>query len=153
MLPVLYPGVFPNLDALNKSKKPRADLLAILLTGIPAGLIDGFTNLTGDVQADMLRLNTAIKPSSRPEPVRSAGRGPGRLPQRPPGRRRRGEHRAAGGGRGHRAAGGQEVHAGRGAGAVTPGLSAADVTAPFLRDFPFLGTPYDGFNNPAAAKS
>ena len=25
------------------------------------------------------------------------------------------------------------------------------MTAPFLRDFPFLGTPYDGFNNPAAA--
>ena len=37
------------------------------------------------------------------------------------------------------------------AAAVTPGLSAADVTAPFLGDFPFLGTPYDGFNNPPAS--
>ena len=37
LLPVLYPGVFPNLAALVKSAKPRADLEAILLTGIPAG--------------------------------------------------------------------------------------------------------------------
>ena len=35
LLPVLYPGVFPNLAALNASRKPRADLLAILLTGHP----------------------------------------------------------------------------------------------------------------------
>ena len=34
LLPVLYPGVFPNLAAYTK---PRADLNAILLTGIPAG--------------------------------------------------------------------------------------------------------------------
>ena len=34
LLPVLYPGVFPNLGAYRKD---RADLLAILLTGIPAG--------------------------------------------------------------------------------------------------------------------
>ena len=66
LLPVLYPGVFPNLDALVKSGKPRADLEAILLTGIPAGLIKGFTNFTGSVLADMLRLNTSIKPTSKP---------------------------------------------------------------------------------------
>ena len=35
LLPVLYPGVFPNLAALVASGKPRADLEAILLTGIP----------------------------------------------------------------------------------------------------------------------
>ena len=63
LLPVLYPGVFPNLAGL---KADRADLLAILLTGIPAGLIDGFQNYTGDTQADMLRLNVAIKPSAKP---------------------------------------------------------------------------------------
>lgn len=34
------------------------------------------------------------------------------------------------------------------AAALTPGLSAADVTAPFLANFPYLGTPYDGFGNP-----
>ena len=47
LLPVLYPDVFPNLAALNASGKPRADLLAILLTGIPSGLIPGFQNYTG----------------------------------------------------------------------------------------------------------
>lgn len=63
LLPVLYPGVFPNLKALTKD---RADLLAILLTGIPAGLIPGFQNFTGPTQADMLRLNLAIKPTATP---------------------------------------------------------------------------------------
>ncbi len=66
LLPGLYPGVFPNLETLVKSGKPRADLEAILLTGIPAGLIKGFTNLTGSVLADMLRLNTSIAPSASP---------------------------------------------------------------------------------------
>ena len=37
LLPALYPGVFPNLATLVASGKPRADLEAILLTGIPAG--------------------------------------------------------------------------------------------------------------------
>jgi hypothetical protein len=60
LLPVLYPGVFPNLAALSA---PRADLVAILLTGIPAGIVPGFQNNTGNVLADMLRLNVAIPPA------------------------------------------------------------------------------------------
>jgi len=64
LIPVLYPGVFPNLAALDAdATKPRADLLAILLTGIPGGIIPGFQNFTGTTQADMLRLNVAIPPS------------------------------------------------------------------------------------------
>lgn len=63
LLPVLYPGVFPNLAAYTK---PRADLHAILLTGIPAGVVPGFQNYTGAVEADLLRLNVAIPPSSSP---------------------------------------------------------------------------------------
>ncbi len=63
LLPVLYPGVFPNLAAFTGD---RADLLAILLTGIPSGIVPGFQNFTGTTQADMLRLNTAIKPSGSP---------------------------------------------------------------------------------------
>ncbi|HEY5025126.1 MAG TPA: DUF4331 domain-containing protein [Acidimicrobiales bacterium] len=68
LLPVLYPGVFPNLAAYNAGPPApnRADLVAILLTGIPPGLITGFQNFTGTTQADMLRLNTAIPPSSSP---------------------------------------------------------------------------------------
>jgi hypothetical protein len=66
LLPALYPGVFPNLAALDAAGTSRADLLAILLTGIPSGIITGFQNNTGPVQADMLRLNTAIPPSASP---------------------------------------------------------------------------------------
>ena len=68
LLPSLYPGVFPNLAAYNAGKaNTRPDLEAILLTGIPAGLIKGFTNYNGTgVKADQLRLNTAIPPSARP---------------------------------------------------------------------------------------
>ena len=66
LLPVLYPGVFPQLDRLARSGAVRADLEAILLTGIGEGVIEGFQNRTGDVKADMLRLNTAIKPAQRP---------------------------------------------------------------------------------------
>jgi hypothetical protein len=63
LLPVLYPGVFPNLAGLTAA---RADLVAILLTGIPSGIIGGFQNFTGPKIADMLRLNMAIRPSSSP---------------------------------------------------------------------------------------
>jgi hypothetical protein len=63
LLPVLYPGVFPNLAAYDK---PRADLNAILHTGIPEGVVPGFQNFTGPVQSDLLRLNVAIPPSSSP---------------------------------------------------------------------------------------
>jgi hypothetical protein len=66
LLPGLHPGVFPNLAALVESGKPRADLEAILLTGIPPGIVPGFTNFTGTVLADMLRLNTSIRPASKP---------------------------------------------------------------------------------------
>src|SRR5262249_8630414 len=66
LLPTLYPGVFPNLAALNAAKTPRADIVAILLTGIPKGIIAGFTNFTGPVQADLLRLNTSIPPAAKP---------------------------------------------------------------------------------------
>jgi hypothetical protein len=66
LLPVLYPNVFPNLAALSK---PRADLVAILLTGLPPGVVNGFQNYTGKVMADQLRLNLAIPPAtSNPSP-------------------------------------------------------------------------------------
>ena len=69
LLPVLYPGVFPNLAALltqPASTRSRDDLVAILGTGIPTGVISGFQNFTGPRVADMLRLNLAIPPASTP---------------------------------------------------------------------------------------
>jgi hypothetical protein len=67
LLPVLYPGVFPHLARI---KAPRADLVAILLTGLPSGVIPGFQNYTGSTYADMLRLNMAIAPTTNnPSPL------------------------------------------------------------------------------------
>ena len=63
LLPVLYPGVFPNLAGLSGA---RADLVAILMTGLPSGIIPGFQNFTGSTYADELRLNMAIPPASSP---------------------------------------------------------------------------------------
>ena len=70
LLPVLYPGVFPHLASYHKA---RADLNAILLTGIPSGVVPGFQNYTGPVEADMLRLNLAIPPASSPNPLGLVG--------------------------------------------------------------------------------
>jgi hypothetical protein len=61
LLPQLYPNVFPNLAGLSSA---RADLVAILLTGLPNGVVPGFTNYSGKVYADQLRLNLAIPPTT-----------------------------------------------------------------------------------------
>ena len=79
---MLYPGVFPKLAAYTK---PRADLQAILLTGIPKGVVPGFQNNTGPVLADMLRLNLAVPASKSPDPIGLVAGDRGRLPQRPHG--------------------------------------------------------------------
>src|SRR3984957_8551877 len=81
LLPALYPGVFPNLAALNAKlasmppAKQRADLVAIFLTGLPAGIVPGFQNVTdgGNTQADLLRLNMAIPPAKSPNPAGLVG--------------------------------------------------------------------------------
>ncbi len=58
--------LYPVLD--NAAETDRNDLVAILLTGvkIPAGKIPGVENLnyTGEMKADLLRLNMAIPPST-----------------------------------------------------------------------------------------
>ncbi len=64
LLVLLYPGVFPHLAAYTKA---RADLVYILLRGIPAGVVSAdFQNFTGNRPMDMLRLNMAIPPASSP---------------------------------------------------------------------------------------
>lgn len=77
LLPVLYPGVFPNLAGVTAA---RADLVAILLTGIPSGIIGGFQNFTGPTQADMLRLNMAIAPNNKPSILGLLGGDPAGYP-------------------------------------------------------------------------
>lgn len=66
LLPALYPGVFPNLAAYTKD---RADIQAIFLTGIPAGVVPGFQNSTGSTAAELLRLNLAVPPTAKPNPL------------------------------------------------------------------------------------
>jgi hypothetical protein len=67
-LPEAYPGRFDRLAALNRAGTPRADLVALFLGGVPDGPVDGFQNCTGEVQADMLRLNPAVPPSPDENP-------------------------------------------------------------------------------------
>jgi hypothetical protein len=64
---VLYPSAFPRLRQFVNANRRRNDLAAILLTGIPAGVVPGFQNFTGTTQADMLRLNVAIPPAKKPD--------------------------------------------------------------------------------------
>jgi hypothetical protein len=150
LLPVLYPGVFPNLDALNKSGKPRADLAAILLTGLPPGVVPGFQNYTGATQADMLRLNTAIPPTtSNPSIYGLIG---GDAAGFPNGRRVFDdvvavELRAVAG-----ATYGlvdKTFTADAAAAAVTDGLTPDSLDVPYLTTFPYLGVPHSGYTTPA----
>src|SRR6201992_1847315 len=149
LLPVLYPGAFPNLAAL---KAARADLVAILLTGLPAGIVPGFQNFTGNTLADQLRLNVAIPPTPSAK-VNALGLVAGDAAGFPNGRRVFDdvvsiELRAIAGltyplvnpsftpdAAGHR---------------ITEGRTASSTTS--LPQFPYLGTPVSGFaTKPLAA--
>jgi hypothetical protein len=145
LLPKLYPGVFPKLQALTAD---RADLVAVLLTGIPSGLIPGFQNYTGKVLADMLRLNVAIPPSATPNPMGLVG---GDLAGFPNGRRVADDVVSI------------ELKAIAGAiyplvdPTYTPDPAAAalfDVAEPpadrYQSTFPYLGLPHDGYSTPSA---
>jgi Domain of unknown function (DUF4331) len=145
LLPVLCPGLFDNLAALNKAKTPRADLVALLLTGIPDGPIDDFQNSTGDVQADMLRLNTAVPPSEEENPFGILG---GDLAGFPNGRRIADDVVSIS----LRAIAGATVPLvddtflpDAAASQVEQGLSAKDLSPGLLKHFPYLGTPCAGF--------
>lgn len=158
LLPVLYPNVFPHLAAYNATGKARADLLAILLTGIPTGVVKGFQNSTGTVQADMLRLNMAIPPTtSSPSNLGLIGGDPAGYPN---GRRVFDDVATI------------ELRAVAGAtlplvdssyvpdsaaGAISMGLTSGptDLTAlgteNYLSSFPYLGVPHSGFLVPASS--
>ena len=74
------PGRVPDLAAYAEA---RADLDAILLTGIPAGGRARVHELHRTVASDMLRLNMAIPPSAT-EPTRPGRGRRGRVPERAP---------------------------------------------------------------------
>jgi len=147
LLPALYPGTFPNLAGLTAD---RADLAAILLTGIPSGIIDGFQNFTGETQADMLRLNMAIPPTADQNQLGLVAGDPAGFPN---GRRVWDdvvtiELRAI---------------AGLTYPLIDPSYVPDDAVnviedgtrgnpgRDFLDEFPYLGTPYSGFDVPASS--
>jgi hypothetical protein len=149
-LPVLYPGLFPNLAALVQSQTPRTDLQAILMTGLPSGTVAGFTNFTGNVAADMLRLNTSIPPSSSPN---IEGLLAGDLAGFPNGRRVFDDVvtvmlRAVAGATYPWAD--SSYTPDPAANAFTDGLTPASLGTPLLSSFPYLGTPFDGYDDPAS---
>lgn len=146
LLPVLYPGVFPNLAGYDKD---RADLVAILLTGIPTGVVPGFQNFTGPVYADLLRLNLAVPPAASPNNLGILG---GDLAGFPNGRRPADDVTSI------------ELKAVAGATiplvdpAYTPDGAATLVeqgVAPvhYLDSFPYLGHPYSGYTATPGAVS
>jgi hypothetical protein len=146
LLPVLYPGAFPNLAAYTKD---RADLHAILLTGIPGGIVPGFQNFTGPKPADMLRLNVAVPPStSNPNALGVVG---GDLAGYPNGRRVFDDVVSI------------ELKAVAGATiplvdpSFTPDAAVGAVSSyltpgadRYQAAFPYLGTPHDGFDTPSS---
>ncbi|MBV8464172.1 MAG: DUF4331 domain-containing protein [Acidimicrobiales bacterium] len=155
LLPVLYPGVFPNLAAFNASGAARSDLVAILLTGIPSGVVTGFQNFGGTTQADLLRLNVAIPPSGSPSNLGLIG---GDAAGYPNGRRvfddvATIELRCIAGA--SLPLVDKSYKADAAAGEISMGLTsgptdlAARGTENYLSHFPYLGQPHQGFEVPA----
>jgi hypothetical protein len=143
LLPVLYPNVFPNLAAYTA---PRNDLAAILMTGIPAGIVPGFQNFTSTKPADMLRLNMAIPPATSSNAAGVVG---GDLAGYPNGRRVFDDVFTIE----------LQALAGRTIPLVdhsfTPDAAASKVSdniTPgsdrYIPNFPYLGVPRDGFSTP-----
>jgi hypothetical protein len=124
---------------------------AILLTGIPAGVVNPtFTTFTGSTQADMLRLNTAIAPSGSPNILGVLG---GDLAGFPNGRRVFDDVVSIE----LRAVAGttlplvdRSYTADAAAGELTDGLTPSSLGAPYLDMFPYLGVPFDGYDDPSS---
>ena len=157
LLPVLYPNhVFDHLAALTA---PRADLVAILLTGLPKGVLPSapkFQNYTGPTIADMLRLNVAVPPNIAPTPSIYGILG-GDLAGFPNGRRVSDdivaiELRAIAGATYPLVDSTHTFVPDAAAGALTQGIPEPS-TGPgdrYLAAFPYVGTPYDGYDTPSS---
>jgi hypothetical protein len=148
LLPVLYPEKFPNLEGLTA---PRADLVAIFLTGLPAGVVSGFQNVSkSGVFADMLRLNVAVPPASSPNPLGFLG---GDLAGYPNGRRLADDVTNIS----LRAVAGatyplvQKSYKPDGAvAAIEQGITPLSTRT--QATFPYVSTPHDGFDFPSVTK-
>jgi hypothetical protein len=149
LIAALYNPNFPNLQAAVTAGTVRTDLEAILLTGIPSGVIPGFTNFTGPVLADLLRLNTSIPPAHSPNPL---GVVAGDKAGFPNGRRVFDDVVTVE----LRAIAGAVLHLvdpsftpDAAVSAITDGLTDSSPGGPYLNHFPYLGVPYDGYHHPS----
>jgi len=148
LLPLLYPKQFPNLEGLTA---PREDLVAIFLTGLPAGVVPGFQNVSKKgVLAEMLRLNVAVAPASSPNPLGFLG---GDLAGYPNGRRVTDDVTNIS----LRAVAGATfplVHKGykpdAAVSAVEQGITPLATRT--QATFPYVTTPHDGFDFPSVTK-
>jgi hypothetical protein len=124
-------------------------MVAVFLTGIPAGIVSGFSTFSGETLADLLRLNLAIPPAKSPSIFGVLG---GDLAGFPNGRRVADDLFTIE----LRALAGATIplvdpsfvpdpHAAD----FTDGVTPANINSPFLATFPYLGVPYDGFDNPS----
>ncbi len=96
----------------------------------------------------MLRLNVAIPPAST-ETGSACRRRPGRVPQRPPARRRRRHDRAAGRRRATYPLIDPSFTPDAAVGAIEDG-TFGNPGRTFLDEFPYIGVPYSGYDVPAA---
>ena len=130
----------------------RSDLALVFLTGIPAGVVPGFdgnmdTQRTGNPHSEMLRLNYNIPPSASPSPLGILG---GDVAGFPNGRRVGDDV--------------IDVALKGAAGGVLQALGAIDPAdcnvapldlsdnvdtndVPYLSEFPYLGTPHQGYEH------
>jgi uncharacterized protein DUF4331 len=128
LIPALYPGV-------NVPPAPRNDIATIFLTGIP-----GLNQPKNVVPSEMIRLNMGIPPSANPSPLGVLG---GDLAGFPNGRRLADDSTDV------------ELRALAGATPLTPDFNVAPNNqlgdgvntndTPFLSQFPYLGTPHQGY--------
>jgi hypothetical protein len=128
LIPVLYPGV-------KVPAAPRNDIATIFLTGIP-----GLNQPKNVVPSELIRLNMGIPPSKNPSPIGVLG---GDLAGFPNGRRLADDSTDV------------ELRALAGATPLTPDFNVAPNNqlgdgvntndTPFLSQFPYLGTPHQGY--------
>jgi Domain of unknown function (DUF4331) len=150
LLATFYPGAFPHLAEL---RVVREDLVAMLLTGMPTGLIAGFQNFTGKGLADMLRLNMAIPPTSMPDLHGLLGND---LAGFPNGRRVFDDVvtimlRAIAGVT--YALINRHFEPDEAAAQLTDGVVPSNRAIEYLASFPYLGVPSSGFDQPASSAS
>jgi DNA-binding Lrp family transcriptional regulator len=152
LIPILYPGAFPNLAAYQAAGNKRTDIEAIFVTGIPASVLPSApTNVGGKAIAEMLRLNVAVPPTTVGSTGYSAlGVIGGDIGGFPNGRRPQDDVVTIA----LRALAGATIPLVDKSYTVDAVVSAVGDGAPsepscYIAGFPYLADPHDGYDNPS----